>query len=119
MAKNQVFAGYLESLPVPFPGLWPRSLRNQEDVPWLLGKGAGKGQLGHPGSLDSGSLEAGLLVGAITGPRPGLPGARGESLICLDFLELQRFLGMGSRLLHHFPCPRGLGRCSPPLVALD
>lgn len=52
---------------MPFPGFWPRSLRNQEDVPWLLGKGAGKGQLGHPGSPDSGALEAGLLVGAITG----------------------------------------------------
>ena len=80
---------------MPFPGFWPRSLRNQEDVPWLLGKGAGKGQLGHPGNLDSGVLEAGLLVGAITGPRPGLPGARGESLICLDFLKLQCFSGWG------------------------
>lgn len=30
----------------------------------LLGKRAGKGQLGRPDSPDSGALEAGLLVGA-------------------------------------------------------
>ena len=67
MAKSQACAGHLESLPVPFPGFWPLSLRGQECLPWLLGNGAGTGQLGHPSSPDSGVLEAGLLVGADPG----------------------------------------------------
>lgn len=67
MAKNWACAGHLESLPVLFPGFWPLSLRGQECLPWLLGSGAGTGQLGHPSSPDSGVLEAGLLVGADPG----------------------------------------------------
>lgn len=67
MAKNWACAGHLERLPVPFPGFWPLSLRGQECLPWLLGSGAGTGQLGHPSSPDSGVLEAGLLVGADPG----------------------------------------------------
>lgn len=73
--------------------------------------GAETSQPSHPGSWDSGILEAGLLV-AGPGPHPELPRT---DLICLGLPEYQHFLGWG-----HFCCFLSLSltafNSSPPLA---